>query len=52
MTLEAADGKTRMTTLTTFASTEQLERMQEMGMEEGMREAMGQIDAILAEVPV
>lgn len=49
VTLEAVDGgKTRMTTYSTFASLEQLEEMVAMGMEEGMRQAMGQIDEILA----
>lgn len=42
------DG-TRMTTLSRFASLEQLEQLIEMGMEEGMRQAMGQIDALLDE---
>ena len=50
VTLETVEDRTRMTVLTTFTSTEQLEKMLEMGMEEGMREAMGQIDALLAEV--
>jgi uncharacterized protein YndB with AHSA1/START domain len=49
VTLEEADGRTRMTTLTTFDNADQLEQMAEMGMEEGMREALGQIDALLAE---
>jgi uncharacterized protein YndB with AHSA1/START domain len=40
---------TRMTTVNRFVSLEQLEQMMQMGMEEGMRQAMGQIDAILAE---
>ncbi|SEB61863.1 Uncharacterized conserved protein YndB, AHSA1/START domain [Paramicrobacterium humi] len=48
-TLEDADGVTRMTIVTHFASTAQLEQMIEMGMQEGMGEALGQIDAILAE---
>ena len=38
-----------MTTVTTFASTEQLERLLDMGMEEGIRLAMGQIDSVHAE---
>jgi uncharacterized protein YndB with AHSA1/START domain len=50
VTLEPADGKTRMTIVTTFTDTDQLEKVTEMGMEEGMREALGQIDGILAEV--
>jgi uncharacterized protein YndB with AHSA1/START domain len=48
VTIEAIDGGTRMTTLSRFTSTEHLEQMLEMGMEEGMRGAMGQIDAQLA----
>lgn len=49
MTLEVIDGRTRMTTVTTFEDTAQLEKMLAMGMQEGMKQAMGQIDAILAE---
>ena len=49
VTLESVDGKTRMTTLSRFVSVDQLEKMVEMGMQEGMTLAMGQIDAILAE---
>jgi len=45
-------GRTRMTSVSSFTSVEQLEQLVQMGMEEGMREAMGQMDAILAEVPV
>jgi uncharacterized protein YndB with AHSA1/START domain len=41
------DG-TRMMTVTTFPSVEALEQLIGMGMEEGMRTAMGQIDAVLA----
>ena len=50
VTLEAVGDRTRMSIVTTFESAEQLQQMMEMGMEEGMREAMGQIDALLAEV--
>lgn len=50
VTLEQNEGRTRMTTTSSFESTDQLEKMMEMGMEEGMREAMGQIDNLLAEV--
>jgi len=50
--LEAVDGKTRMTTTNYFASSELLEEMVKMGMEEGMRLAMGQIDDLLKEVSV
>ncbi|MET1035467.1 MAG: SRPBCC domain-containing protein [Arthrobacter sp.] len=52
VTLEATGETTRMTTLSRFESLEQLEEMSKMGMEEGMREAMGQIDAVLAEQSV
>lgn len=41
--------KTRMTSVTTFASLSQLEQLLAMGMREGMTLAMGQIEAILAE---
>jgi uncharacterized protein YndB with AHSA1/START domain len=49
VTLEEADGRTRMTIDSTFENADQLEQMAEMGMEEGMREAIGQIDDLLAE---
>jgi len=45
-----ADGRTRMTIASTFPSVEAMEQMITMGMEEGMREALGQIDALLAAV--
>lgn len=48
VSLEDRGGLTLMTITTTFADEEQMEKMLGMGMEEGMREAMGQIDAILA----
>ena len=50
VTLEQVAGRTRMTTRCSFESTDQLEKMLEMGMEEGMRLAMGQIDTLVAEV--
>lgn len=49
VTLEELAGKTRMRISSKFESPEQMEKMIQMGMEEGMKEAMGQIDAILAE---
>jgi uncharacterized protein YndB with AHSA1/START domain len=49
VTLEQFAGGTRMTSISTFESTEHLEMLMDMGMEEGMREAMGQIDSLLAE---
>ncbi|RRQ25736.1 SRPBCC domain-containing protein [Rhodococcus sp. Eu-32] len=47
--LEKKDGRTRMTTVSTFENTDQMQKLIEMGMEEGMGLAMGQIDAILSE---
>jgi len=52
VTLEGIGAVTRMTITTYFESREQFDKMAEMGMEEGMREALGQIDAILAETTV
>ena len=49
VTLEDLGGRTRMTIQSTFESEEQMTTMLEMGMEEGMKEAAGQIDALLAE---
>ena len=50
VTLDGIDhGRTRMVIRSTFPSAEVLEQMVEMGMEEGMRQALGQADAILAE---
>jgi uncharacterized protein YndB with AHSA1/START domain len=50
VTIEAiGGGKTRMSILSKFASTEAMEQVLAMGMEEGLKEAIGQIDAILAE---
>jgi uncharacterized protein YndB with AHSA1/START domain len=47
-TFEPHDGGTRMVTVTTFPSVEALEQVLGMGMEEGMRAAMAQIDGVLA----
>ena len=52
VTLEEVAGVTRMTTVTTFTSAEQLKQLSDMGMEEGLTGAMGQIDAILADQTV
>jgi uncharacterized protein YndB with AHSA1/START domain len=43
------DGRTRMSIETTFPSTEAMEQVLAMGMEQGLTESVGQIDAILAE---
>lgn len=48
-TFEPHDGGTRMVTVTTFPSLEALEQLLKMGMEEGMKAAMAQIDGVLAE---
>ena len=48
--IEAAPGVTRMVIETTFPSKEAMERILEMGMEEGIRSAIGQIDDILKEL--
>jgi uncharacterized protein YndB with AHSA1/START domain len=45
---EVDAGRTRMTIETAFPSTEAMEQVLAMGMEEGLTEAVGQIDAILA----
>lgn len=48
LTLAGEDGHTRMTIVSTFASTDQLDAMVAMGMEEGINQAIGQMDALLA----
>src|SRR5439155_7933733 len=47
---EATDTGSRVSTTTYFNSTEQLEQLLGMGMEQGMSEAMGQMDAVLADL--
>ena len=49
---EAGEGRTRMTIENVFPSAEAMEQLIAMGMEQGLTEAVGQIDAILAEDPV
>jgi uncharacterized protein YndB with AHSA1/START domain len=46
---ERGDGRTRMTIQSIYASTSAMEQQLAMGMEQGLTEAVGQIDAILAE---
>jgi uncharacterized protein YndB with AHSA1/START domain len=48
VTIAEADGVTTMSIESKFASREAMEEMLEMGMEQGMIEALGQIDALLA----
>jgi uncharacterized protein YndB with AHSA1/START domain len=47
---EAMDGGSRLVTTSHFDSLEQLEQLLEMGMLEGTREAMSQIDTVLADL--
>jgi uncharacterized protein YndB with AHSA1/START domain len=46
---EVGGGRTRMSIDNTFPSREAMEQILAMGMEQGITEAVGQIDAILAE---
>ena len=49
VTLEALeDGRTRMNLVSTFPTRAAMEQMLEMGVEEGIRGALGQIDGLLA----
>jgi uncharacterized protein YndB with AHSA1/START domain len=49
---EAGEGRTRMSIESRFASQEAMEQLIAMGMEQGLTQAVGQIDAILVEQPV
>ncbi len=48
LSLEAITGGTRMTAVSTFPSLEALDRLLAMGMEEGLKAALGQLDEVLA----
>ncbi|HEY2535639.1 MAG TPA: SRPBCC domain-containing protein [Solirubrobacteraceae bacterium] len=48
VTITESDGVTTMSIESKFASREGMEQMMEMGMEQGMVEALGQIDTLLA----
>jgi uncharacterized protein YndB with AHSA1/START domain len=52
VTFEAADGGTRMTTVTRFTDVEQMHTMLAMGVERGMTQAIDQIDSLLAPASV
>jgi uncharacterized protein YndB with AHSA1/START domain len=52
VTFEDIGNNTRMTVLTRFIDIEQMQTMLGMGMEEGMNQAIGQIDALLVPAPV
>jgi len=45
-------GRTRMSIASVFPDTQAMEQVLAMGMEEGLTQAIGQIDALLAEDPV
>ena len=47
---EATDTGSRLTTISSFESVNQLEQLLEMGMLEGTKEAMSQIDAVLEDL--
>ena len=49
-TFEAIEGGARVTNVTYFPSLEALEELVAMGMEDGMRSAMSQMDAVLADM--
>jgi len=49
MRLTEHDGGTRMELRSVFASREQMEQLVDMGMEEGLKQAVGQMDALLAD---
>jgi uncharacterized protein YndB with AHSA1/START domain len=48
MRLTDHDGGTRMELRSAFQSREQMDQLVEMGMEEGLRQSVGQMDALLA----
>jgi len=52
VTFEATDGGTRMTAVTQFIDAAQMQTMLDMGMQEGMTQAIGQIDALLSPASV
>lgn len=47
---EATEAGSRVTTVTHFPSVEAMQQVMEMGMLEGIRSAMGQMDAVLADL--
>ncbi|MFH8977579.1 SRPBCC domain-containing protein [Streptomyces sp. NPDC017890] len=48
VTLTERDGGTRMEMRSAFDTREQMDQLMKMGMEEGLREAVGQMDGLLA----
>jgi uncharacterized protein YndB with AHSA1/START domain len=49
---ETGSGRSRMSIVSVFPSTEAMEQLLGFGMEQGLVQAVGQIDSILAEEPV
>jgi uncharacterized protein YndB with AHSA1/START domain len=47
LSLDAIEGGTRMTLISTFSSLDAMEQLLAMGMEEGLKAALGQMDGIL-----
>jgi uncharacterized protein YndB with AHSA1/START domain len=52
VTFEPFESGTRMTAVTRFVNVDQMETMLGMGMQEGMTQAIGQIDALLSRASV
>ncbi|MGC2176203.1 MAG: SRPBCC domain-containing protein [Acidimicrobiales bacterium] len=50
VTFESHEGGTRMTAVTQFIDVQQMEKMLGMGMQEGMAQAIGQMDGLLLAV--
>ncbi|MFI1988751.1 SRPBCC domain-containing protein [Actinoplanes sp. NPDC020271] len=48
VTLDEVGGRTRMTVVSHFPDVDTFDRLSKMGMEEGMRLALGQIDRVLS----
>jgi hypothetical protein len=48
---DIGSGRTRMSIESEFPTVEAMEQLAAMGVEEGLTQAVGQIDAILAEDP-
>lgn len=49
---DLGDGRSHMTIRSVFPDRASMEQVLAMGMEEGLRAAVGQVDAILADDPV
>ena len=49
VTFESTDEGSRFTLVTTFSNLEQMEQLLEMGVLEGLKSALGQLDAVLAD---